>query len=111
MSDTAQILEFIHGVTKDLSVHEDLLGLVSLRGTTLGVDIKEVVLKLLHNRVPDLSLSKLVGLTTDGAPSITGKENGAVVFLKKHRLKSKFEQDIPTVHCFIHQEALCVKIL
>ena len=67
MSNTAQILVFIRSVTKDLSVHEDLLGLVSLRGTTRGVDINEAVLKLLHNRVPDLSLSKLVGLTTDSA--------------------------------------------
>ena len=111
MSDTAQILVFIRGVTKDLSVHEDILGFVSLRGTTCGVDIREAVLKLLHNRVPDLSLSKLVGLTTDGAPSITGKENGAVAVLKKHWLKSNFERNILMIHCFIHQEALCAKTL
>ena len=69
------------------------------------------MLKLLHNRVPDLSLPKLVGLTTDGAPFITGKENGAVALLKKHLLESKFEQDILTVHRFIHQEATCAKTL
>jgi len=53
MTDTAQILVFIRGVTKCLSVHEDLLGLVSLRGTTRGLDVKEAVLELLHKRVPD----------------------------------------------------------
>ena len=88
MSDTGQILVFIRGVTKDLSVHENLLGFVSLRSMTREVDIKEAVLKLLYNRIPDL-LSKLVGLTTDGAPSITGKKNCTVALLKKHLLGIK----------------------
>jgi len=48
---------------------------------------------------------------TDGAPSLVGKENGAVALLKKHLRESNFEQDILTVHCFIHQEALCAKTL
>jgi len=42
MTDIAQILVFIRGVTKYLSIHEDLLGLVSLRGTTRGLDVKEL---------------------------------------------------------------------
>ena len=74
MIDTAKILVFIRGETKPLSVHEDLLGLVSLRGTTRGLDVKEAVLKLLRNRVSDLPLSKLVDLTTDGAPFMIGKK-------------------------------------
>ena len=40
-----------------------------------------------------------------------GEENGAVALPKKHWLESKFEQDILTVHCFIHQDALCAKTL
>ena len=87
------MLVFIRSVTESLSVHEDLLGLVSLHSTTLGLDVKEAVLKLLRDRVPDLPLSKLVGLTTDGAPSMTGKENGAVSLLKKHLRESKFERE------------------
>ena len=82
VSDIAHILVLIRGVTKDLSVHKDFLKLVSLRGTTCGVDIKEALLKLLHNAGPDLSLSKLVGLTTNVAPSMIGKEYGAVALLK-----------------------------
>ena len=42
---------------------------------------------------------------------MTGKENDAVPLLKKHLRKSKFEQDILTVHCAIHQEAFCAKTL
>ena len=110
-TDTAQMLVFIRGVTESLSVHEDLLGLVSLHSTTRGLHVKEAELKLLRDRVPDLPLSKLVGLTTDGAPSMTGKGNGLVSLLKKHLRESKFEQDILTVHCVIHQEALCSKTL
>ena len=100
------MLLFICGVTEPLSVHEDLLGLVFLCTTTRGLDVKEAVLKLLCNRVPHLPLSKLVGLMTDGMPSMTGKENSAMVLLKKHLQESKFEQDIFTVCCVIHQEVL-----
>jgi len=109
MTDTAHILVFIRRVMKRLSVHEDLLGLVSLCDTTRGLDVEEAVLKLLRNRVPDLPLSKLIGLTTDGALSMVGKENGAL--FEKHLRESNFEQDILTVHCFIHHEALCAKTL
>jgi len=60
------------------------------RGTTRGLDVKEAVLKLLRNRVPDLPLSKLIGLTTDGSPSMVGKENGAVELLKEALARIKF---------------------
>ena len=111
MTDTGQMLVFIRGVTEPLFVHKDFLELVFLRGTARGLNVKEPMLKLLRNRVPELSLSKLVGLTTDGAPSMTGKENGAVALPKKHLRESKFELDILSCRCVIHQEALCAKTL
>jgi len=85
MTDTVQILVFIRGETKCLSVDEDLPELVSLRGTTRDLDVKEAVLKLLRNRVPDSPLSKVIGLLTDGVPSMVGKENGAVGLLNTLR--------------------------
>ena len=91
---------FIRGVSSELSVHKDLLGLVSLRGGTRGVDIKKTV-----------SLNKLCGSITDGCPSITGKENGAVALLKKDAQQSFPLQDILNVYCIIHQESLCAKTL
>ena len=39
MSDTAQLSVFIRAVAKDLSFHEDLVGLISLYDTARGVDI------------------------------------------------------------------------
>ena len=109
MSDTAQLSVFIRAVAKDLSVHEDLVGLIPLHDTTLGVDIKEAVLNALHHNIPNLSLSKLIGLTTDGAASMIGKENGAAALLKKYLQESDFTQDVVTLHCFIHQESLCAQ--
>ena len=109
MSDTAQLSIFIRAVAKDLSVHEDLIGLIPLHDITRGIDMKEAVLNALYYKILYLSLSKLVGLTTDGAASVTGKENGAVALLKKYLQESDFTQDVSTLHCFIHQESLCTQ--
>ena len=111
IKDTAQLAVFISGVSAELSVHGDLLGLVSLRGRTRGVDIKEAVVRLLYKKIPDVSLNKLCGLTTDGCPSMTGKENGAVALLKKDAEQSFPHRDILNVYCIIHQESLCAKTL
>ena len=109
MSDTAQLSVLIRAVAKDLSVHEDLVGFIPLHDTTRGVDIKEAVLNALHYKIPNLSLSKLVGLTTDVAASMTGKENGAVALLKKYLQESDLTQDVITLLCFIYQESLCAR--
>ena len=110
MTDTAQILVFIFGVTKYLFVCQDLRGLVSLHGTARGLDVKEAVIKLHRNRALDLPLPRLIGLRTDCAPSMTSKENGATALLKKSLRKSNFKQDILTPHCFIHQEVFVLRL-
>ena len=92
-----------------MSVYEDLVGIIPLQDTTHGVGIKEAVLNALHYKIPNLSLSKLVGLMTDGSTSMTGKENGAVALLKKYLRESDFTQDIITLHFFIHQESFCAQ--
>jgi len=60
-TDIAHILILIRGATKGLSDHADLLGLVSVRGITAVLDVKQAELELLCNRVPHLSQSKLLG--------------------------------------------------
>ena len=42
---------------------------------------------------------------------MTGKENGAAALIKKHVHLINPEQVVLTVHCIIHQEALCGKAL
>ena len=98
MSDTAQLSVFIRAIAKDLFFHKDLVELISLHDTARGVDKKETVLNALHNKIPNLSLSQLVGFTTDGAFSMTGKENGAAVLLKKYLQESDFTQDAITLY-------------
>ena len=107
--DIAQLSVFIRAVAKNLSVHEDVVGLIPLHDTTRDVDKKEAVLNALHHNIPNLSLSKLVGLTTDGAASMAGKENGAVELLKKYLQESDFTHDVITLYFFIHQESLCAQ--
>ena len=40
--DAAQLSTFIRAVAQGLSFHEDLVGLIPLRNTTCGVNIKEM---------------------------------------------------------------------
>ena len=77
-----------------MSIHKHLFGLVFVRDTTRRVDMIEAVLNVLHSKIPNSSLSKLVGLTTDGTPPMTGKENGAMVLMKKHLQESDFKQEV-----------------
>ena len=67
------------------------------------------MLHALYYKILYLSLSKLVGLTTDGEAFVTGKENGAVALLKKYLQEPDFTQDVITLRCFIHQESLCTQ--
>lgn len=59
-----------------------------------------------------LNLSKLSSVATDGAPSMTGVNNGFIKLLQT-RIKETYK-DIPDfhhVHCIIHQEILCSKVI
>ena len=57
----------------------------------------------------ELDLSRLCGVTTDGAPAMVGKKNGFASLFVKHVRDLDHKQDIKTLHCIVHQEALCAK--
>ncbi|CAB3237252.1 unnamed protein product [Arctia plantaginis] len=108
ISSTAQLLIFIRGVTQDFEVLEELLGMCSLKGQTREVDILNVLLD--ERSKTNLDLSKLMGVATDGAPSMIGVNSGLVTLLKKHlQEKNIIAEDLMQFHCIIHQEALCSK--
>jgi hypothetical protein len=53
ITDTAQLLIFIHGLDATITVHEELCGLCGLKGTTTGEDM---FLKV-HETLASLELS------------------------------------------------------
>ena len=105
ISDTAQPVIFIRAVTARFDIVEEFLDMASLSSTTTGQDICEQALKVVQKF--ELNIAKLCGVTTDGAPSITGRTNG---FTKK-LLNAVGAQDVVVSHCIIHQENLYTKIV
>lgn len=105
--DTAQLSVFIRGVTADLQVCEEFLQLVPLRDTTTGQDICDAVLLCVDQH--SLDLSRLVCVTTDGAPAMVGEKKGAASLLVRHCEAAGYTQPINKMHCIIHQESLCAK--
>uniref|UniRef100_H2ZD91 Uncharacterized protein n=1 Tax=Ciona savignyi TaxID=51511 RepID=H2ZD91_CIOSA len=105
VSDTAQLVVFIRGVTDNFEVTEEFLDMASMHSTTTGQNICEEVTKLMNKF--EIDSSKLVGITTDGAPSMVGKNNGFV----KRFLDVIQTENVLVSHCIIHQENLCSKVL
>lgn len=104
ISDTAQLCVFIRMVFKDMTAREELLTLLPMKEHTRGEDIfcsfKDFVDKT------QLPMSKLVSITTDGAPAMVGRSNG---FIAKCKEDDAFP-DFLNYDCIIHQQALCTKI-
>ncbi|XP_023311965.1 general transcription factor II-I repeat domain-containing protein 2B-like [Anoplophora glabripennis] len=103
MCDTAQLAVFVRGVTEDYAVIEELLDLRSMKDTTTGKDIYEV--KSCIEKY-ELQIENLCGLTTDGAPAMTGRTNCFVALMR-----NSITHTIIQHHCIIHQEQLCTKVL
>ncbi|UYV75065.1 GTF2IRD2 [Cordylochernes scorpioides] len=93
----------------DFNIFEELLELVPMHGTTTGEDIFNCVYDLLQKY--NLPQSKLTSVATDGAPSMTGKNNGFVALLRKKLSEISDGSNIHHTHCIIHQEVLCTKDL
>ena len=104
-ADTAQMAVFVRMVFEDASTREEFLTLLPLKTTTRGVDIYNVVKKyFVEHNVP---IEKLVSITTDGAPAMTGRHSGFIALCKA-------DPDFPKIvnyHCIIHQQAICAKVM
>ena len=91
-------------VFDDFSTKEEFLTLLPLKTTTRGVDIYNAVKDyFVQKNVP---VEKLVSVTTDGAPAMTGRRSGFIAHCKA-------DPDFPTFlnyHCIIHQQAICAKV-
>ncbi|XP_062887396.1 general transcription factor II-I repeat domain-containing protein 2A-like isoform X1 [Mobula hypostoma] len=95
-------LAIIARFCRDDEICEELVNLVMLPEHTTGIEICKAVVKALSGR--QVNLSKIVSVTTDGAPSMIGEEAGFVDLL---------ENDVghPLIgfHCIVHEESLCAK--
>lgn len=106
----AQLAVFLRAVDNEINVYEELLELVPLHDTTTGEDIFNAVYKLLQKY--NLDMSKLSSVATDGAPSMTGVNNGFIKLLQtKIRETCNDKPDFHHIHCIIHQEVLCSKVI
>jgi len=115
ISDSAQLVVFIRGVNESFQVTEEMLNLISLKGTTTGEDIFNAIENCLCEN--SLDLENLSGISTDGAPAMIGKEKGAIkLLIDKIESNNKSSNgtkrdDLIIIHCLIHQQNLCAKVL
>lgn len=108
ITDTAQLVLFIRGVDEKLVINEYLLDLIPLMDTTTGDDIFKAFCSSVEKR--NLDWSKLISVTTDGAPCMAGEKKGFVGRLKSYLTARGRSDTIYSFHCIIHQQVLSSKI-
>ncbi|KAM3855168.1 general transcription factor II-I repeat domain-containing protein 2-like isoform 2-T3 [Vipera latastei] len=106
---TAQLAIFIRGVDSRLCVTEELLDIKSMHGTSTGKDIFEAVSKCVNDM--KLPWDKLIGLATDGTPSMCGEKSGLVGRIREKMKGENCTGELTAYHCIIHLETLCDKTL
>lgn len=106
IQDTAQLLIFIRGIDDKFVITEELLSLEHLKDTTTGQDLFDNVNQCLDRF--ELSLDKLASVTTDGAPSLTGKNVGLIRKINDEVKNLHPGHTILSFHCIIHQTSVCM---
>ena len=104
-TDMAQLLVFVKGIDDNFNVSEELAGMQSMQGRTTGKDICSAIIDCVTKKLSS-DFKNLVGLSTDGAPAMCGKTNGAMALLQEH-----IGRKIIINHCIIHRQVLCSKVL
>ena len=109
IDDTAQLLIFVRGISENFEITEELLSLELMKDTTTGEDIFECV----ENgfRTMELPWQKMVSVTTNGCQSLTGKNVGLLKRLSDRVAEVDCTRELILLHCIIHQEVLCKKML
>ena len=102
VSDTSELLIFIRTVDVNFTVQEELVKVCSLNEGTKGSNIYAALESVIHDYG---GYEKCSCIVTDGARAMTGNNTGLVGLLKKNGM------NCITLHCIIHQQALCGKML
>ena len=102
VSDTAQLLVFVRGIT-NFKITEELVAMRSIKGTTTGSDLFTE-----ENACMDslrLKWDRLISVTTDGCPNLTGKNVGLLKRMQDKVLKSM--QIINWYFCIVFYFSMC----
>lgn len=84
ITDMSQLLIFVRVVQNDFSVNEEVISISAMTGTTKGVDVFNTLQEEMSSFIS--TFDKCSCITTDGAPAMTGKDNGLVGILRKHNI-------------------------
>ena len=99
---------FFEGLHQIFKLIKNLLSLESMHETTRGKDLLEKLLQALSKF--NLSLDKLCGVGTNGAPAMVGKHKRMVLLLKNEMDARGIKHDrLVFFHCIVHQQSLCAK--
>lgn len=98
-----QLAIFVRLIMEDFTIKEELLGLIALKVSTAGEDIKKALDLVMQNS--KISLNKLISVATDGAPAMIGYKTGLIGLINHDKSYPK----VLPVHCIIHREALAAK--
>ena len=109
IDDTAQLLIFVQSISENFEITEELLSMKSMKNTTTGKDIFECVKNALCTM--ELSWQKMANVTTNGCPSLTGKNVGLLKRLSDRVAEVDYTRELIFLHCIIQQEMLCKKML
>ncbi|XP_065818648.1 general transcription factor II-I repeat domain-containing protein 2 [Labrus bergylta] len=107
-TDTAQLSIFNRGNNDQFEVTEELMSLCVMHGRSTAKDSFQQLSDAIKRA--GLPWNRLVGITTDGAPSMTGKKNGLVALVQR-KLEEESVDPAVVLHCIVHQQALCSKCL
>lgn len=102
LTNRSQLAIFVRCIDEHMNIFQDLLELCQLETTSQGKDIFTKIKECAEKK--GLLWDKLISICTDGAPAMTGKNNGCVALLQNY-----LDRKIFSYHCIIHQEALCAK--
>uniref|UniRef100_A0A3P9HRP4 DUF4371 domain-containing protein n=1 Tax=Oryzias latipes TaxID=8090 RepID=A0A3P9HRP4_ORYLA len=95
-----QLLIFLRGVNDNFCCTEELLDMMSLKGRTTGGNIFDAVSEAVEKM--GLKWDKLCGVTTDGAPAMTGERKGMASMVCVKVKESGGEA--VRMHCIIHEK-------
>ena len=106
--DTSQLLVFVRGI-KDLKITEELAAMRSMKGSTTGSDPYTEVDVCMD--ILGLKWDRLVGVTTDGCPNLTGENVGLLKRMQDKVTEIDADQKLAFLYCIIHQHVLCKSVL